>query len=145
MGSSFPLYLPPIAARVRSDYSAHWEKATVPVKELVCGSIPVVAAEAVVPNPVAGIARAVWVVEVGVIALEPAGPSPAVAETAARIAATMSRPAGPSPAVVDAPGHSASGAAVRPKTLQRRVRRAPGGHCGYAARCRARPARPLPQ
>ncbi len=111
---------------------------------------------------------------VGVIAPEPAGPIPvapetaevveeptapirsateeradstpaAVATAAARVVGIVVQTAGPIPAAVGDPTHSASRAVVRPRTLQQRVQRAPACHCGYAARCRARPAQPLPQ
>ena len=63
--------------RVRSDHYFHLEKAIVLVVELV-GPIPVEVSEVAGPNPVAAIAEAAEAAEVGVIAPEPAGPSPAV-------------------------------------------------------------------
>jgi len=81
---------------------------------------------------------------------EPAGPGHSAAgELADSIPVVLETAvvgvAGPGPAVVGGPSHSASRAAVRPRTLQRRVQRGPAGHCEYAARCRARSAQPLPQ
>jgi hypothetical protein len=82
MVALFFIFIPaissPTAARVHSEHYSHWEQAT-PVLEAVCGSIPVVAAAAVVPIPVVGIAGAEVAAVVGVMAPEQAGPTPAAA------------------------------------------------------------------